>query len=83
METQLLRVVKTLKDMQITVEPTAETWLNAFRLSLSEEIDVYDAVYMGMASSFDGKLITSDRRLIEKLGGKLGRRVQLLETLNI
>ena len=82
-ETQLLRIVKTLKDMQITVEPTAETWLNAFKLSLSEEIDVYDAVYMAMALSFDGKLITSDRRLVEKLGGKLRRRVQLLETLNI
>lgn len=42
---ELFNVVEALKNMQITIEPTDEAWLNAFKISLSEKVAVYDAIY--------------------------------------
>jgi predicted nucleic acid-binding protein len=80
-EANLLDSINALRDMQIVVDPPTDVWLQAFDLSMSQDISVYDAIYIAMSEVLDAKLITSDKKLIEKLTQPVRKRVALLEEL--
>ncbi len=82
-ETELLNIITVLRDMQIVIEPTAETWFRAFKTSISEGIAVYDAIYIATSLTLDAKLVTGDERLIERLSEKVKRKVTSLDELNL
>ena len=65
--------------MQIVVEPPTDVWLQAFDLAMSEDISVYDAIYVAMSVVLDARLITSDKKLAEKLSQHVRNRVTLLK----
>jgi predicted nucleic acid-binding protein len=78
-EANLLDSVTALRDMQIAVDPSTDIWLQAFDISLSQDISVYDAIYMAMSVVLDARLITSDKKLAEKLSQPMRNRLTLLE----
>lgn len=80
-EAELLSAVVALGDMQIAMQPTTEIWSKAFEISISEGIAIYDSIYIAMPLTFDAKLVTSDKKLVEKLSGEIKKRVSLLEEL--
>nr|MDO8099760.1 type II toxin-antitoxin system VapC family toxin [Candidatus Njordarchaeota archaeon] len=80
-EADLLDSITALRDMQIALDMTADIWLQAFDVSLSQGVSVYDAVYMAMSIVLDVKLVTGDRRLVEKLGESSRNRITLLEEI--
>jgi predicted nucleic acid-binding protein len=65
--------------MQIAVDPSTDVWLRAFDLSVSQDVSVYDAIYIAISVVLDVKLITSDKKLAEKLSQPVRNRVVLLE----
>jgi predicted nucleic acid-binding protein len=80
-EANLLDSIDALRDMQIAVALTTETWLKAFSISLSENLSIYDAVYLAMSEVLKTTLITSDKELVGKLDRTLRFRVRLLQDL--
>ena len=80
-EANLLDSIDALRNMQIAVAPTTDTWLKAFSISLSGNLSIYDAVYIAMAEVLKTRLITSDKGLAERLDGNLRFRVRLLQDL--
>jgi predicted nucleic acid-binding protein len=80
-EANLFDSIDTLRDMQIAVAPTTDTWLKAFSISISENLSIFDAVYVAMSEVLNARLITSDKELVEKLNRHLGYRVRLLQNL--
>lgn len=78
-EANLLDSVTALSDMQIGVDVTTDVWLQAFRMSLSQNLSVYDAVYMAMSVVLDARLVTSDKKLVDKLDQSMRNRVTLLQ----
>lgn len=77
-ETELLKAITALRNMQIAIEPTTETWHKAFEVSKSEGIAVYDAIYIATSMTLDAKLVTSDRVLIERLSENMKGGITLL-----
>ena len=75
---ELLKAIAALKDMQITVEPTTKTWFKAFEISVLNDISIYDAIYLATSMSFNTKLITSDKGMVEKLSGSIKKSVSTL-----
>lgn len=80
-EANLLDSITALRDMQIAMDPTTDAWLQAFNASLSQDLSVYDAVYIAMSVVLDARLVTSDKKLFEKLDQSTRNRVILLEEL--
>jgi len=77
-QTELLRAVTILKNMQIAVEPTAKAWSNAFEISFLNNVSIYDAIYLAVSKLFNTKLVTSDRIMFEKLDSISKKSVSLL-----
>jgi predicted nucleic acid-binding protein len=80
-EANLLDSVTALSDMQIAVDLTTDAWLQAFNESLSQNLSVYDAVYIAMSVALDARLVTSDRKLVDKLDQSMRNRATLLQEL--
>lgn len=62
-------ILKALRNMQFTTEPSDDIWFRTFNLSLQEGTSVYDSVYLALASSH-GKFITADSKLLERLSAE-------------
>jgi len=77
-EAELLNTVTELRDMQMVIEPTVETWLKTFEISVSEGISIYDAIYIAESLTLDAELVTSDKRLVEDLSENRKQRITLL-----
>jgi len=83
-EKELFDAITALKEMQIAIEPTMEMWLKTFKISVtSEEISIYDAIYVAVSLALDTRLVTSDRKFVEKLNEDVKRRITLLSELSI
>ncbi len=82
-EAELLNVVAALRGMQIVTETTTEMWFRAFEVSISQNITVYDAVYIGISLVLDTKIVTSDKRLAERLDDNIKKKIKLLGELSL
>jgi predicted nucleic acid-binding protein len=64
---QFRTVMESLKDLQITREPTHREWSTALTLSLENSISIYDAVYVAFAVEGDSKMVTADTTLTTRI----------------
>ncbi len=55
-----------------------ELLLNSMRLAVNLGITLYDALFLSLAIQLDTRLVTTDRKLYERLPHDLKRRVVLL-----
>ena len=76
---ELLDALKTLVELQITIEPSIKAWSKSIQLSLKHEITIYDAMYAATAHEIGAYLITADRKLIGKLSTVQNIKVQQLD----
>jgi len=72
-----------LGNMQIATEPTVEVWFKTFKISMSEKISIYDAIYIATSLTLDAELVTSDKRLVEELSQNMKQRITLLEEISL
>jgi len=80
---QIVSALTMLRQLEIMIEPSMTAWQRAVGMALSLEISIYDAVYLGLAEAFGARLVTSDRRLSEKLSGTNRRHLVLLKELRL
>jgi len=76
---ELLDALKTLVELQITIEPSTKAWSKSIQLSLKHEITIYDAIYAATAHDVDAYLITADKKLTEKLSTVQNIKIQQLD----
>ena len=75
-------VVESLNQMQIMRDPDDIEWTTAFRLSMENPISIYDAIYLGLASVGNIKMVTADSTLVARLRSpELKGSVIMLEDL--
>jgi predicted nucleic acid-binding protein len=75
---ELLRAIAALEKLRLAHHPSRAVWAKAIELSVTHGITIYDAVYVALAVLYDAQLVTSDRKLYEKLGGELKKRTVLI-----
>ena len=80
---QIVSALTMLRQLEIMIEPSMTAWQKAVGMALSLEISIYDAVYLGLAEAFGARLVTSDRRLMEKLSETERRNLVLLKELRL
>ena len=73
---ELSSIMTSLKNLQFTIDPPADTWFKSFNLSLQEGISIYDSVYVGLASTQDA-FVTADNRLVDMLSKSINNIVAL------
>ncbi len=78
---EMLTALTSLRRLEIMVEPPERAWIKAFELSSAEGISVYDAIYLALASTSDGKMVTADVRLSQKLSESARKNLILLRDL--
>ncbi len=78
---EILTALMALRQMAITLEVPEGAWMKAIELSLEEGISIYDATYLALAKISNGKMITSDARLSQKLSRGAKGDVILLRDL--
>ena len=57
-------------------ELNLEFILNAIKIALENDVTIYDATYLALTQIYDGELVTSDKKLYDKIHGKY--RVKLI-----
>ena len=80
-EVDLATAIEALRDMAITVEMYREVWVETFELSRTEEISIYDAVYLGLAELSQARFVTADHKLRDGLSDTLKQNVLLISDL--
>jgi predicted nucleic acid-binding protein len=79
----IFSVISTLRNLDVMIDPSETMWIRAIELSLSEGVSVYDAVYLAVAESSEGKTLSSDIVLKNKLSGKIKDSLVLLKELDM
>lgn len=80
---EIFRAILEVRRLAIMIDPSERTWGKAVELSLSEGISVYDAVYVALANTSDGRMVTSDSALLEKLSEGSRKNLILLKDLDL
>jgi predicted nucleic acid-binding protein len=78
---ELATAVGALRNMAILVDLDAECWNRTFQISHSEQISIYDAVYLALALQNDAWFVTADSKLHKGLAEDLQKHVLLISTL--
>lgn len=79
---ELRAAVRALRKLGFAIEPTDDLWFRSCVLSLQEGISIYDSMYLALASH-QGKFITADSRLLERLSGRVKDDVILLSEVKL
>ena len=77
---ELRSILSSLKNLQFTNEPSDDIWFRSFNFSSQEGTSIYDSIYLALASR-QGKFITADSKLLEKLSDRVKDNVILLDKL--
>ena len=77
---ELRSILSSLKSLQFTTEPSDDIWFRCLNFSLREGTSIYDSIYLALASS-QGKFITADSKLLEKLSDGVKDNVIVLNKL--
>ncbi len=68
--------------LPLKVEPSKSIARLAIEIALIYGITMYDAIYFSLAATYDTKLLTADKRLVDRLEvGELGRHIEWLGNL--
>lgn len=81
--TQFRTVMDSLRELQITREPTEREWTTAFALSLENSISIYDAVYISFAVHGKSRMITADRELSTRVKSQIKANLTSLSALHL
>jgi predicted nucleic acid-binding protein len=69
-EEDLQRSMDALVDLSLTVEmPSKELMKRAVSFAKASDLSVYDSCYISLAEGLNAKMVTADRRLLDKLRG--------------
>jgi predicted nucleic acid-binding protein len=68
-EAEGLSAFQLLRTVPLTVHPTTPLLEAAFRLGVRSRRPVYDSVYLVLAASLGGRVVTADRRLYNGVQG--------------
>ncbi len=63
----IVSAIRDVINLGITRKVTVENWLYAVKLSFSNKISIYDAVYGAMALVTNSILVTSDKELYTRI----------------
>lgn len=80
---EVLGAISVVRRLAIMVDPSEGAWAKAIELSLSEGISVYDAIYLALAAASQGKMVTSDVILGDKLSENARINLVLLSDLAV
>jgi len=78
---ELVTASEALREMEITVEMSRETWPKTFEISLAEGITTYDAAYLSLAVLGDAMFVSADRKLVSGLSKELKQYAMLLSVI--
>jgi len=78
---ELVTATEALKDMEIIVEMSRETWTKLFEISRTEGITTYDAAYLSLAVLSDAMFVSADQKLVSGLSKELKQYAILLSVI--